>query len=115
MATQADVRRIALSLPGVREEEGRFAFGVENKGKQKGFAWDWLERVDPKKPRVPRADVLAVRRSRQAIRRGVELPKAGAQSSRTVSRGLGRPEAEAENPAILRESGSTGGGRSARR
>jgi hypothetical protein len=37
MANQNDVRRIALSLPGAQEEKGRFAFNVENKGKQKGF------------------------------------------------------------------------------
>ena len=61
MANQDDVRRIALSLPGAREERGRFAFTVENKGKQKGFAWVWLERPAPKKPRVPNPDVLAVR------------------------------------------------------
>jgi hypothetical protein len=61
MATQADVRRIALSLPGAGEAEGRFAFSVENKGKPKGFVWSWAERVHPKKPRVPRADVIAVR------------------------------------------------------
>jgi len=40
MADQDDVRRIALSLPGTREESGRFAFTVENKGKQRpGAAW----------------------------------------------------------------------------
>ena len=61
MADQSDVRRVALSLPGTREAEDRFAFSVENKGKQKGFAWVWAERVEPKKPRVPRPDVLAVR------------------------------------------------------
>ena len=61
MADQADVRRIALSLPETREEEGRFAFAVLNKGKQKGFVWSWLERVEPKKARVPRDDVVAVR------------------------------------------------------
>jgi hypothetical protein len=61
VATQQDVRRIARSLPGVREQNGRFAFSVENKGKQKGFAWVWQERVAPSKPRVPRPDVLAVR------------------------------------------------------
>ena len=61
MADQDDVRRIALSLPGVSEGKDHFAFSVENKGKQKGFAWVWLERVQPKKPRVPCADVLAVR------------------------------------------------------
>ena len=61
MANQKDVRRIALALPGAREAANRFAFSVENKGKDKGFVWAWNERVDPKKPRVPRADVLAVR------------------------------------------------------
>jgi hypothetical protein len=61
MATQGDVRRIALSLPGVREQEGHFAFGFEVKGKIKGFVWVWLERVDPKKARVPSKDAVAVR------------------------------------------------------
>jgi hypothetical protein len=61
MATQDDVRRIALSLPETVEAADRFAFSVRNKGKEKGFAWAWNERVEPKKPRVPRPDVLAVR------------------------------------------------------
>jgi hypothetical protein len=61
MATQADVRRIALALPETEEEKGRFAFSVRAKGKLKGFAWVWLERVDPKKARVPNPAVLAVR------------------------------------------------------
>ena len=61
MATQADVRRIALSLPETVEEEGRFAFAVPNKGKLKGYAWVWLERVHPKKARIPNPAVLAVR------------------------------------------------------
>lgn len=61
MATQADVRRIAMALPDVEEVEGRFAFSVWNKGKLKGFIWVWQERIDPKKPRVPNPGVLAVR------------------------------------------------------
>ena len=61
MATQADVRRIALKLPDTEESDGRFAFSVLNKGKPKGFAWVWMERVTPKKPRVPNPGVLAVR------------------------------------------------------
>jgi len=61
MATQADVRKIALSFPETEETEGRFAFSVVNKGKAKGFAWVWMERVTPKKPRVPNPGVLAVR------------------------------------------------------
>ena len=61
MAEQADVRRIALSLPETSEGEDHFAFSVLNAGKQKGFVWVWVERVEPKKPRVPRPDVLAIR------------------------------------------------------
>jgi hypothetical protein len=61
VASRADVRRIALSFPGTEEEKGRFAFAVRNKEKLKGFAWVWLERVEPKKPRVPNPSVLAVR------------------------------------------------------
>ena len=34
---------------------------VRNKGKLKGFVWVWMERVPPKKPRVPEPDVIAVR------------------------------------------------------
>jgi hypothetical protein len=61
MADQDEVRRIALSLPRVTEAEGHFAFSVADKGKAKGFVWAWMERVPPKKPRVPREDVVAVR------------------------------------------------------
>ena len=61
MATHADVRRIAMALPGVEESTERFGFSVENKGKAKGFLWVWMERTDPKKPRVPNNDVIAMR------------------------------------------------------
>jgi hypothetical protein len=61
MAGQDDVRRIALSLPETVEEGGNFAFAVRNKGKLKGFVWVWLERIDPKKARVPQPSVIAVR------------------------------------------------------
>jgi hypothetical protein len=61
MATQADVRRIAMALPDVVEVDGRFAFAVPVKGKPKGFIWVWMERVIPKKPRVANPGVLAVR------------------------------------------------------
>ena len=65
MATQADVRRIALSLPAVEEARDRFAFSVLNKGKLKGFVWAWMERVTPKKPRVANPGVIAVRVANQ--------------------------------------------------
>jgi hypothetical protein len=60
MAGPEDVRRIALSFNGAIDESAsdRLAFAVSGK---KGFAWTWLERVHPNKPRVPRLEVLAVR------------------------------------------------------
>jgi hypothetical protein len=61
MATRSDVRKIALSFPETREKEGHFAFEVLNGRKYKGFAWVWMERVHPKKPRVPCPEVLAIR------------------------------------------------------
>ena len=61
MADQDDVRRIARTLPETVEADDRFAFSVLNKGKAKGYAWVWLERVHPKKARVPNPEVLAVR------------------------------------------------------
>lgn len=61
MATERDVRSIAATLPGVTISEGRFGLSVVNKGKEKGIAWSWLERVDPKKARVENRKVLAVR------------------------------------------------------
>src|SRR6476619_1354463 len=43
MASQADVRRIALSFPETEEGDDRFAFSVRNRDKLKGFAWVWME------------------------------------------------------------------------
>ena len=56
MTTRADVRRLALALPEAHEEPG-FSFTVGGKG----FAWPWMERLDPKKARVPNPDVIGVR------------------------------------------------------
>jgi hypothetical protein len=66
MANQEDVRRIALTLPEVSQEETGFAFAVLNKDKKKGFAWVWMERIEPKKPRVPNPDVIAIRVGNEA-------------------------------------------------
>jgi hypothetical protein len=57
MATQDDVRRIALSLPETTEEDGDFRFFVRGKA----FVWVWLERHEPKKARVPNADAVGIR------------------------------------------------------
>ncbi len=32
-----------------------------SRGKLRGFAWAWNERIEPKKPRVPNPEVLAMR------------------------------------------------------
>lgn len=62
MPTQADVRQIALSLPGVEQEPGWFAFWIANrKGKPIRIAWVWRERIHPRKARVPNPEVLAIR------------------------------------------------------
>ena len=61
MATQQDVRRIALSLPETVESEDRFAFSVRSRDKLKRFVSVWLERIEPKKARVANPEVLAVR------------------------------------------------------
>ncbi|MEZ4661867.1 MAG: hypothetical protein R2911_30325 [Caldilineaceae bacterium] len=61
MATQQDVREIALAFPETSEAPDQFAFSVNNKGKQKGFVWIWMERIEPKKARVPNPDVIAIR------------------------------------------------------
>jgi len=61
MANLDDARRIGLTLPGAIAASQGFALSVENKGKDKGFAWIWQERIHPKKPRVPQPKVLAVR------------------------------------------------------
>lgn len=58
MADLEVARQIGLSLPGTDGDDG---FGVLNKGKHKGFAWTWKERIDPKKARVENRDVLAIR------------------------------------------------------
>jgi hypothetical protein len=57
VATQDDVRRIALALPEATEDLGEFRFLVDGKA----FVWLWRERIDPKRARVPNPDVLAVR------------------------------------------------------
>ena len=59
MPTADTVRRLALALPGaVDASEGeRLAFAVEGRA----FAWSYLARDVPKKPRVLHPDILAIR------------------------------------------------------
>jgi hypothetical protein len=53
------VRRLAMALPEVRDASkgANLCFEIEGRG----FAWTWFERVHPKRPRVARPDVLALR------------------------------------------------------
>ena len=62
MATIDDIRCVALSYPGVVEGDGpQRAFGIPVKGRSKGICWEWMERVEPKKPKLPNPDVWAFR------------------------------------------------------
>ncbi len=58
MADLNDVRRIALSLSATSGEDG---FAVQNGSKTRGFAWVWMQRIEPKQPRVPCPEVIAIR------------------------------------------------------
>lgn len=55
MATEKDVRRIALSLPGTSEE------GVQFRVDGKGFAWQWVERVEEVRRASRAPDIFAIR------------------------------------------------------
>ena len=59
MVDAAAVRRLAAALPKVddRSDDRHLAFEVGGKR----FAWSFNERIHPRKPRVPRLDILAVR------------------------------------------------------
>lgn len=61
MASLADVRRIATALPGVEQRSGESGYRVDGKL----FAWTWMERTDPKRPRVANPEVLVVRVTNQ--------------------------------------------------
>ncbi len=57
MPSQDDARRICLALADTSEDPNGFRFFVA--GKQ--FVWSWMERLDPKRPRVANSEVIAVR------------------------------------------------------
>ena len=60
MTTLDEVHQMALKLPGTQVSLDRFGLSVPVKGKMKGYAWTWAERVNPKKPKVINDGVLAV-------------------------------------------------------
>ena len=59
MATEADVHRLALALPGVvaAEKHGQRHYAVDGKS----IAWDYLAREKPKTPRVRQPGIMAIR------------------------------------------------------
>ena len=59
MVDPQTLRRLALSLPEAEGASSGTGFTFQVGGK--GFAWTYLERIEPRKPRRPRPDVLAVR------------------------------------------------------
>ena len=61
MATLKDARRIVAKLPETSADEDGSSFSVLSRGKPRGLAWVWLERIDPKKARKPNPSVLAIR------------------------------------------------------
>jgi hypothetical protein len=88
MSDQADVRRIALSLPGAVAE----GLGYRVNGKQ--FVWTYPEKVHPKKPRVPNPEVLCVRVADYSGERRARAAKWGWVSRRWVP---GPPDPETVN------------------
>lgn len=57
MATLEDAHRLAAALPEAKSDPEGFAYRVDGKL----FTWIWMERVQPKRPRVPNREVIAVR------------------------------------------------------
>jgi hypothetical protein len=60
MLTAVDVRRLALAQPGAADDtqaDGQLRFSVAGKD----FAWTFMRRLRPKRPRVPDPAVLVVR------------------------------------------------------
>ena len=53
------VQRLATSTPGVVDESNDLSLRFSAGGK--AFAWTWMERTAPRKPRRARMDVLVVR------------------------------------------------------
>jgi hypothetical protein len=60
MVEPETLRRLALVLPEAEDTSAEKGFAFRVRG-GKGFAWTFQERIEAKKPRRPKLDVLAVR------------------------------------------------------
>lgn len=61
MVTLSEYQEIVAKIPGAVPSTTGPEYSVMVKGKPKGFAWFWRERVHPKKPKQTNLDVLVVR------------------------------------------------------
>ncbi len=61
MIDPEQVRRIALALEGTLDQSKPDRLAFSKAGRKASYAWTWLEHAHPRKPRVPRLEVLAVR------------------------------------------------------
>ena len=57
MASLDDAHRIAAALPEAVRDPSGFAYRIDGKL----FTWAWMERVQPKRPRVPNREAIAIR------------------------------------------------------
>ncbi len=60
MVDAQTLRRLALVLPAAEDASAEKGFAFRVRG-GKGFAWTFQERIEVKKPRRPKLEVLAVR------------------------------------------------------
>ncbi len=85
-------------LPQTSQAADHFGFSVLSKGKLRGFARAWNERIEPDKPRVPNPEVLAVRVASLAEKE--ELLAADPEKSFTEPHYNGFPAVLVRLPAI---------------
>jgi hypothetical protein len=61
VVTPAEVRHMVAAIAGAIDTSDAQRLAFTAPGSDKGFAWSFNARLEPKKPRVPQLDILAVR------------------------------------------------------
>jgi hypothetical protein len=64
VVNEEQIREIVMALPGTSEEPGSGQFDVGGTG----IAWPYREKVHPKKARVERRDIFAVRVANEEVK-----------------------------------------------